>query len=97
MKVEWTEWDGPAGPFGHGVEFYAGKPHRRGALLGFLPGYEWLHGSPAIVHAQVRRPDLRYPAEMLRSFREAVEAALRDKSLRSGYLPGTRFFAWFNA
>ena len=97
MRVEWVEWDGPPGSFGHGVEFYAGEPHGRDRLVGFLPGYDWHHGRPEVVQVQVRRADDLHPAETLRSFREAVEAALRNRSLRHGQMPGGQFFAWFNA
>jgi hypothetical protein len=97
VRVEWVEWYGPPGPFGHGVEFHAGEPQGRETLVGFLPGYDWVHGRPKTVQVQVRQPDDQYSAEMIRSLREAVETALRNRSLRHGLMPGSQFFAWFNA
>ena len=97
MRIEWTEADGRLGPLGHGVEFHAGRPRGQDTLLAFLPGYDWLQDSPEVVKVQVRGPDDDCPTEMLQSLRTAVEIALREGGLRQGYMPGERFFAWFNA
>lgn len=98
MKFIWQEWDPASAPraCGHGSLYVDGRKRGSASLVGWLKGYDWLHGNPQTVVILCARPDSITARGDLDAMRVAVESHIVGKKVPSGAIT-PHIFAIANA